>query len=159
MRIDVKAISRTTGASLEIETIGRPDEIALSFPGYEFSSPVKLEGVVSNAGKEGFVVKGTVRAEWTSQCARCLTEVVSHTEAELDVLFRSSYQKDQTAQDNADPEEDYTFQGFSLVLDRAVRDSLILALPSRVLCREDCAGICAGCGANRNSERCRCDAV
>jgi uncharacterized protein len=36
------------------------------------------------------------------------------------------------------------------------RDALALTLPEKILCREDCAGLCAGCGANLNIERCRC---
>lgn len=36
------------------------------------------------------------------------------------------------------------------------RDSLALALPEQLLCREDCAGLCAGCGADLNVESCRC---
>jgi uncharacterized protein len=36
------------------------------------------------------------------------------------------------------------------------RDSLALSLPAKILCREDCAGLCAGCGANLNVEPCRC---
>jgi uncharacterized protein len=36
------------------------------------------------------------------------------------------------------------------------RDLVALALPAKILCREDCAGLCAGCGANLNVEACRC---
>ena len=36
------------------------------------------------------------------------------------------------------------------------RDAIALELPEKILCREDCAGLCAGCGANLNEEACRC---
>jgi uncharacterized protein len=36
------------------------------------------------------------------------------------------------------------------------RDALALELPEKVLCREECAGLCAGCGANLNGEDCTC---
>ena len=36
------------------------------------------------------------------------------------------------------------------------RDAVVLALPEKILCRPDCAGLCAGCGANLNREPCRC---
>jgi DUF177 domain-containing protein len=36
------------------------------------------------------------------------------------------------------------------------RDAIALALPEKILCREDCAGLCSGCGANLNTEECRC---
>jgi uncharacterized protein len=36
------------------------------------------------------------------------------------------------------------------------RDAIALALPEKILCRDECAGLCAGCGADLNSEACRC---
>jgi uncharacterized protein len=39
-----------------------------------------------------------------------------------------------------------------------IRDTVLLTLPMKVLCSEDCRGLCAGCGANLNSESCRCAA-
>jgi uncharacterized protein len=39
-----------------------------------------------------------------------------------------------------------------------IRDTLLLALPMKMLCTEDCRGLCAGCGANLNEEPCRCAA-
>lgn len=37
-----------------------------------------------------------------------------------------------------------------------VRDALLLALPMKMLCRENCLGLCPRCGANLNYEKCRC---
>jgi uncharacterized protein len=37
------------------------------------------------------------------------------------------------------------------------RDALALALPTQIVCREDCAGLCPGCGADRNQTSCDCD--
>ena len=157
MRIDIKTISRKMGASLEIETIGRPEEIALSFQGYEFSQPVEFDGVVSNAGNDVLVLKGIAATEWTSRCARCLTEVTSRIAADVDVTFRSQNHRDQFAAEDADPEEEYPYEGYSIELDRTLRDSLILALPFRILCREDCKGICGQCGAYLNEKDCQCN--
>jgi uncharacterized protein len=159
MRVDIKTISRITGASLEIKATGRPEEIALSFQGYEFSQPVEFDGVVSNTGNEGFVVKGIVSTVWTSRCARCLEEVISRIEADVNVAFKSLHHRDASAQDNTDPEEEYTYQGYSIELDQALRDILILALPYRVLCSENCMGICRWCGTNLNDKDCKCDAA
>ena len=158
MRVEIKTILRKTGDSFEFEAIGRPEEIALSFPGYEFSEPVKFDGVVSNAGNDVFVIKGVVAAGWTSHCARCLSEVVSQIEAEVDVTFRPQNPRDPGLKGSVDPEEEYTYSGYAIELDRALRDSLILALPFRVLCGSDCKGICGQCGQNRNENDCGCSA-
>lgn len=159
MRIDIKTISRTIGASLEIKTIGSPEEIALSFPGYEFLQPVEFDGVVSNAGNDVLVLKGIVGTEGTSRCARCLREVVSRIEANVDVPYASQYHRDRTTLEISDPEEEYTYTGYSIELDRALRDSLILALPFRVLCGADCKGICEWCGGDLNEKDCKCSVV
>ena len=158
MRIDIKTISRNVGSSLEIKTIGSPEEIALSFPEYVFSQPVEFDGAVTNTGNDTLILKGIVSTTGTSRCARCLKEVVSRIEANVDVTFTSQYHRDQTAQELQDPEEEYTYTGYSIVLDRALRDSLILALPFRVLCSEDCKGICEWCGGNLNEKDCKCNA-
>jgi uncharacterized protein len=38
-----------------------------------------------------------------------------------------------------------------------IEEQVLLALPTRPLCREDCRGLCSGCGVNLNSEECACD--
>jgi uncharacterized protein len=37
-----------------------------------------------------------------------------------------------------------------------IRDAIILAIPIKILCREDCKGLCPQCGQNLNSETCNC---
>jgi uncharacterized protein len=37
-----------------------------------------------------------------------------------------------------------------------VREQVLLAVPLKVICREDCKGLCPHCGANQNLERCSC---
>ena len=57
----------------------------------------------------------------------------------------------------AEPDEDqYTYTGHVLELDDAVRTAILLELPSRILCKEDCRGLCAQCGANLNVNACSC---
>lgn len=157
MRVDVKAISRDVGASLEIKTADSPREMALSYQGYTFLNPLEFEGVVSNVGNGVMVLKGMVGTTGTSPCARCLKDVDTRIETAVDVTFRSQYRRDQTAQETPDPdEEEYTYEGYTVLLDNALRDSLILALPYRVLCSTDCKGFCEHCGADLNEGDCKC---
>ena len=57
----------------------------------------------------------------------------------------------------ADLNEQSYLQGYNLDVDQFVRSELLLNLPMKVLCREDCRGICNRCGANLNYETCGCD--
>ena len=41
-------------------------------------------------------------------------------------------------------------------LSELAREAFILNMPTKTLCREDCKGLCSGCGANLNVEKCRC---
>ena len=53
-------------------------------------------------------------------------------------------------------EEGYFFNGVELDLTKAIIDSVILDLPTKVTCREDCLGICPTCGQNLNEKACKC---
>ena len=57
----------------------------------------------------------------------------------------------------ANLDEQPYLQGYNLDVDQLVRDELLLNLPMKVLCDEDCKGICNRCGANLNHETCDCD--
>ena len=54
-------------------------------------------------------------------------------------------------------EEQPYIEGYTLDVDALIRDELFLHLPMKVLCKEDCRGICPRCGANLNHGTCSCD--
>lgn len=56
-----------------------------------------------------------------------------------------------------DDGESYMFKGKQLVLDDALREQIILAMPNSFLCSNYCKGLCPVCGCNLNKERCDCD--
>jgi uncharacterized protein len=48
------------------------------------------------------------------------------------------------------------YQGAEIDLTPLIREQILLSLPLRPLCTEECRGLCAGCGVNLNKEACRC---
>jgi uncharacterized protein len=48
------------------------------------------------------------------------------------------------------------YQGHGLELDNVVEEFLILAVPMRPVCKEDCLGLCPNCGVNLNDKKCEC---
>jgi uncharacterized protein len=48
------------------------------------------------------------------------------------------------------------FDGQAIDVDEIVKEQIVLAVPTRMLCREDCKGICPECGADRNAGDCGC---
>ena len=47
--------------------------------------------------------------------------------------------------------------GCILDVDKLISDEIVVALPTKVLCREDCRGLCSVCGQNLNHGTCDCD--
>ena len=91
-------------------------------------------------------------------CARCLEPVVQDVDRTFDLLYRplgSDAGKEEMSVTAVDAEIGY-YQGNGLELDDALREQVILALPLRALCREDCRGLCPQCGTNLNAEQCSC---
>jgi uncharacterized protein len=48
------------------------------------------------------------------------------------------------------------FDGEAIDVDEIVKEQILLAVPTRMLCREDCKGICPECGADKNTGECNC---
>jgi uncharacterized protein len=97
---------------------------------------------------------GTVEA----RCARCLEPVVLPLAASFDLLYRPAVTLE-AAEDVAIGAADTDigfFQGKGLPLTDVLREQVLLAVPLRALCREDCKGLCPQCGQNRNRADCQC---
>ncbi|WP_263411120.1 YceD family protein [Terriglobus tenax] len=91
-------------------------------------------------------------------CARCLDPVPQHLEGEFDLLFRPGG-VDGVAGEHAISEAETEigyYEQSGLVLEDVVREQVLLSLPGRTLCSEDCKGLCPSCGQNLNQGSCDC---
>ncbi len=91
-------------------------------------------------------VRGTVKMRVTIPCDRCLNpvsyEFSVEAESELDL---------------SEKEQPSFIEGTTLDVDGFVFHELLLHWPAKILCREDCKGICTVCGADLNQGECGCD--
>ncbi|MFQ5723317.1 MAG: DUF177 domain-containing protein [Terriglobia bacterium] len=97
-----------------------------------------------------------VRLEFT--CARCLEPVVREMAPRFDLLYRpvSTITRDEEIGLGRESLEVGFYVRDGVFLADVVAEQVHLALPMKVVCREECRGLCPGCGANRNREKCRC---
>ena len=87
-------------------------------------------------------------------CDRCLKEVDEVINLDL---FREVFAPDEIAE-STDEKSDQTFmEGYQLNVDDLINDEILLSLPMKVLCKEDCKGICRQCGKDLNEGECGCD--
>ena len=111
------------------------------------SAPVDVDLVLERV-PEGIVVRGTLTGAWAAACSRCLEPVTGEVSVHVDELFETAPLEGET----------YLLDDDVIDLEPMVRDALLLELPLAPLCRDDCAGLCPTCGANRNDEPCDCAA-
>ena len=109
---------------------------------------------VEAAGRR-VVVRGRLWTRLKVTCDRCLAEFELPMDEEVFLVF--------TPQVEADPEEleaealDQEFyQGEVIDLWPMIEEHLVLARPIKILCRDDCQGLCPTCGRNLNDEACSC---
>ena len=106
-------------------------------------------------------LRASYRGNVQAPCARCIDTVVHPVSGEFDLIFRplgTDSGATEQAISTSETEIGY-YQNDSLALEDVLREQVLLSLPARTLCREDCKGLCLHCGSNLNSEVCKCDAA
>ena len=91
-------------------------------------------------------------------CARCLDPITRDVANKFELLYRpqgTDAGKEELSVTAAEAEIGY-YQGEGLLLEDVLREQVLLALPLRAICRDDCQGLCPHCGKNLNLEQCNC---
>ena len=91
-------------------------------------------------------------------CARCVEPVASELQESFDLLYRPrgiERRGPESSISEAETEIGF-YTGEGLLLEDVLKEQVLLAVPLKALCREDCKGLCPGCGCNRNRETCEC---
>ena len=141
--LDTRDLPRRPGALRTVErTVPAPEDLGLAMiavpVGADLQLDLRLESVT-----EGVLVSGTVTAEVAGECGRCLRPMGDTVAVPIQELF--AYEHSAT-DETAEEDEVYRLRGDLLDLEPALRDAVVLALPSHPVCREDCPGLCSECG-------------
>lgn len=133
------------------DSLGRPE--VLSLEGVDFNGRLqRVEG--------RFVLRGTLRMSGEVSCGRCLVPVPFSRLAEVAWVFVPSHQRKAAESDELElsgTDLDVVFyDALEIPFDPFVEEQLQLEIPMKVLCRDDCRGLCPQCGADRNSAACAC---
>lgn len=116
----------------------------------EVDAVAAISGKVEN--RTGVVyLEASATFSYTAACARCLKEVPQHVNLSFShVLTRSL--------NDLDNDELILVEDMHFSPDELLREDVLLSLPTKVLCKEDCKGLCPQCGVNLNEETCTCKA-
>ena len=123
--------------------------------GYRLTHPLQISTVHMRSGDE-LLFSGAIRGDLIGQCARCLDEYPLPLTREFSVILKPQRALGRELELNHEELEASFYSGEMIDLSALVHEQTLLALPSQPLCREDCRGLCAQCGANLNLESCIC---
>ncbi len=102
------------------------------------------------------VVTGDLEATVPQVCGRCLEPFGAHLAAPVDVRLIPRPAMGDSVELGADDLDVDFYQNDELDVSALVEAETTLALPMKPLCRDDCRGLCAVCGGNRNLVACAC---
>jgi uncharacterized protein len=155
MKIEIEGL---TEGGKEFERVYSPEELPLEDEFARLASRVRVSGRASR--KRGEVeVRGSLDTSVELPCDRCAAPAVFPVnvdfKAELGFADANAGLPEATELQDADMDFS-TVEGDAVDLDEIVREQILLALPARHLCGEDCKGLCVTCGANLNERDCGC---
>ena len=150
MIVDVAPLLRGEVNRLEIDYTLSPEQL----DGIEFDSDARVIGCITdNAGYMRLVLKAELG--YHGECARCLAPVdgVFSLDFERTVVTEGTLTEQQLDEMS---DEYVVLNDGELDVDEALREELLLGFPTRLLCSEDCPGLCPKCGKPRRDGECGC---
>jgi uncharacterized protein len=120
-----RSVPAPTGLGLDVIGVPGGSDIVLD---------LRLESVV-----EGVLVSGTAQMRFEGECVRCLDPLAFTKAVPLQELY---FYPDQAVDDD----EVLRLEGDAFDLEPVVRDAVVLGLPFKPVCRDDCPGLCPECG-------------
>lgn len=151
MLLDVRGLLREPGASRGFET-----SLDLSDLYFGSSRPVservEASGRVRNTAGV-LELEGSVHTTLHAVCDRCAAEFTRYVEYPIQAVLVEDEESD-------DYENPWVFElsDGQADLDDIVNTAFVLGMDSRLLCKEDCKGLCCRCGKNLNLGPCDCKA-
>jgi uncharacterized protein len=141
--LDTKDLPRRPGAMRPVRrTVPSPADLGLALIGVPVGADLDLDLRLESVS-EGVLVSGTVTGPVAGECGRCLRPIGDALTVTIQELYAYEHS---TTDETTDDDEVGRLHGDLIDLEPALRDAVVLALPNHPLCREDCPGLCAGCG-------------
>lgn len=153
MKLDISALLRGETRTIEFDYMLTPEDVRF----VTFNDDAHICGRVTDNG--GYIrLFLNAKVPYTAECARCLCEIrdVFSLDMELTVAVKGSV-SDKELEENMD--EYAVVEDGCIDIDEQIKEAMILELPMRFLCREDCPGLCPKCGKRLADGDCGCSNI
>lgn len=150
MIVDVAPLLRGEVKRMDIDYTLSPEQM----DGISFESDARVVGAITDrAGYMRLVLRAELK--YHGECARCLAPVNGVFSLDFERTVVSEGQLSEERLSELD-DEYVALEGSELDVDMALREELLLGFPTRLLCSENCEGLCPRCGKPKREGDCGC---
>ena len=154
MQIHLSDISSSEGKSQHYSVAFEMDTITFQQGTFPVLAKEPVELTITNTGDRVLELEGSGLMTVGIPCDRCLEDV----EVKVTLDFKHKIDTESDAYDQSeDLDENNYIDGYSLDVEQLVYNELLVGWPTKILCSEDCKGICNVCGQNLNKGTCNCE--
>ena len=133
------------------------EDLELSVEAFVFSRPLRIDLNVTRTF-ETFNVEGEIECVVEGECCRCLEPTAMKVEACMHLLVQRKETTPEELEAVEDEEMEILRPGTDTFdLHHVLREDVLLEMPLRIYCRQDCKGLCGQCGQNFNAGTCACE--
>ena len=120
---------------------------------YDITNKEEFTVVITKLGSSKISIKADTSVTLDIPCDRCLTMVSTPIDITIDEIVDFA---DGASEEETQLEKDY-IDGYNLDADKLLFSELLVSMPGKTLCKDDCKGLCLICGNNLNIKECGCD--
>lgn len=147
-------ISRLSEGRHEFDLEAEPSEVGLD---ERFDQKVKVHAHLEKSGRQ-LALRARLSSSGKFTCDRCLDQFRKELVAQYSIVY-SQEQHPSTLTEEGEQELQIIGSDVNMIdLGEDVRQFLLLSVPVKLLCKEDCKGLCPSCGTNLNRNQCSCSA-
>ena len=154
MLVNLTDIFSSEQKTVTKDVVYEPETVTVYGVSYDILSKEPVALTLKNTGKGKVMVSAKTSFEFELSCDRCL-KPVRHTmiiDTQQEVIS-----PDYPEEIEEDAEQTVFMEGYQLNADNLIYSDIVLNWPMKILCREDCKGICRICGKDLNTGECGCD--
>jgi len=154
MLISLSEIMTTKDKVVQISAPIELEQFEYQGENYKFAHKEPINLTITNLGNRTVMIEGSTDITLTLYCGRCLKEI----NYPMSIYIQKEIDFNLTADERAEglDETNYII-GYNLDVDTLIYDEILIGFPMKLLCSEDCKGLCKNCGTNLNEKSCDCD--
>ncbi len=150
MLLNIVKAKAQSGEDIPFEISFQLDDNLISYKGYKFLTPAIVKGKM-NYQNEKLLIIANVNFKILAICDNCSENFEKNINFDFEENFVENF--------NSHNEEDYLINQTSVEIDKPVIDNLLLNIPTKMLCKDSCKGLCSICGKNKNFYSCNCKSL